>query len=329
MNLAQLWSNLEGSITSDQVHGRRRLLGEGPIDLNITLTQPGPRRGLALTVDDLALVGVEELPSTRGLEHLRRPAGDPGRSVLEIRLTDPTANQMFVGLAEDVARAAASASDDEQSVGLWLSRIRSWQRLMASAPQGLSGERQRGLYAELEFLRTDLTPRVGVTDAVDGWQGPLGGHDFQLAGGAYEVKGSAAHEPQVVTINSERQLDETGTDSLHLVHLSLDVHQHAGESLPAIVAAVRGLAAGTNVEALLAERLVDGGYADVHEPHYSATGYTIRERKYFQVAEGFPRIIESELATGVGGVRYRLAIVACADFAVAPDDALRPLRRTS
>ena len=247
--------------------------------------------------------------------------------MLEIRLTDPAANDMFIGLAEDVATTVSRARDERDAVGLWLSRIRSWQRLMASAPAGLSGERQRGLYAELEFLRHDLTPCVGIADAVDGWQGPLGGHDFQLAGGAYEVKGSAAHEPQIVRISSERQLDETGTTSLHLVHLSLDVHQHAGESLPELVASVRALAANTAVEALLNERLVDAGYADIHEPHYRSTGYTIRERQYFHVAAGFPRIIESDLANGVGGVRYRLAIAACAAFSTTAESALESIRR--
>jgi hypothetical protein len=327
MNLVEIWAKLELSIPDDQLHGRRRIHGDGVADLNITLTQPGPRRGLALTVDDSVLVDVDELPSTRGLDHIRRAAAQPARSVLEIRLTDPAANEMFIGLAEDVASTVSRARDDRDAVGLWLSRIRSWQRLMASAPAGLSAERQRGLHAELDFLRHDLAPLVGITGAVDGWQGPLGGHDFQLAGGAYEVKGSASHEPQIVRISSERQLDETGTDSLHLVHLSLDVHQHAGESLPELVAAVRALAANTAVEALLSERLVDAGYADVHEPHYRSTGYTIRERQYFHVSPGFPRIVEADLANGVGGVRYRLAIAACMAFSTTPASALGPIGR--
>jgi hypothetical protein len=325
MSLVEVWTELERSITDDQLHGRRRIHGDGVADLNITVTQPGPRRGLALTVDDAVLADIDELRSTRGLDHIRRPAAQTAHSVLEIRLTDPAANEMFIGLAEDVASTVSRARDDREAVGLWLSRIRSWQRLMASAPTGLSGERQRGLYAELEFLRHDLAPLVDITGAVDGWQGPLGGHDFQLAGGAYEVKGSAAHEPQIVRISSERQLDETGTDSLHLVHLSLDVHQHAGESLPELVASVRALAANTAVEALFNERLVDAGYADAHEPHYRATGYTLRERQYFRISDGFPRIIEADLANGVGGVRYRLAIAACAEFSTTPESALRPL----
>jgi hypothetical protein len=325
MSLVEIWTELERSIPGDQLHGRRRIHGDAVADLNITITQPGPRRGLSLTVEDAVLVDIDDLPATRGLDHIRRPAGRSGRTILEIRLTDPTANEMFIGLAEDVAGTVSRAHDDREAVGLWLSRIRSWQRLMASAPTGLSGERQRGLYAELEFLRHDLEPLVGITGSVDGWQGPLGGHDFQLAGGAYEIKGSASHDPQIVRISSERQLDETGTDSLHLVHLSLDVHQHAGESLPELVASVRSLAANTAVEALLNERLVDAGYADAHEPHYRTTGYTIRERQYFRVGDGFPRIIEDDLANGVGSVRYRLAIAACAAFSTTPESALEPL----
>ena len=156
MNLAAVWLELEASITPDQHHGRRRLHADAPVDLNITVTQPGPLRGLALTVRDEALRGVDELPSTRGFEHLRRAAAQPGQTIMEIRLTDPAANDMFVGLAEDVARATAAADDDFDAVGLWISRIRSWQRLMARGPRGLSDERQLGLYAELDVLRADI-----------------------------------------------------------------------------------------------------------------------------------------------------------------------------
>jgi len=324
MTLNSLWQELEATIPDGQPHGRRRLHADAHADLNITITQPGPRRGLSLTVTDDALTNVDTLPASRGLEHLRLPAG-PGSSTLEIRLTDPAANELFAALAEDVARITATARDDGGAVGLWLSRIRRWQRLMASATTGLSGEAQLGLYAELHVMRHDLTPRIGIEIAVDGWNGPLGGHDFQLPGGAYEVKASAAHQPQVVTINSERQLDGTGCDSLHLVHLSVDIHRHAGETLPVLVEEIRVLAGGTAAEEALAERLLEAGYSDAHAHHYDTTGYTIRERTYHAVTGGFPRLTEADLPDGIGGVRYQLVMAAITDFAVTPDQALGPL----
>ena len=326
MNLEAIWEELEGEIRLEQHHGRRRILADSPADLNITVTQPGPRRGLALTITDDAMVDIADLPDSRGLEHIRRPAQSPGRTTLELRLTDADANDMFVAMAGDVARAAAAAPDDSHAVGAWVSRIRSWQRLMARNASGLSAEAQRGLYAELDVIR-EVAELIGIATAIDGWQGPLGGHDLQLPGGAYEVKGTASHEPQVVTITSERQLDETGTDGLHLVHLSLDVHRHAGESLPDIVTTIRTLVATTAVEHLFEERLVDAGYTDVHEPRYAPVGYTIRERNYFTVQAGFPRIIEAGLPDGVGGVRYRLVVASCAPFATTAERAYWGLRR--
>lgn len=326
MTLETLWRELENTITPEQHHGRRRIHADRPADLNITLTQPGPRRGIALTVADDVLRDVAELPDSRGLEHVRRRAAEADHTTLELRLADAGANELFVGLAEDVARAVAATDDDRHAVGTWLSRIRSWQRLMARNPSGLSDEAQRGLFAELHVVR-DVAGRIGIEGSIDGWQGPVGGHDLQLAGGAYEVKGTASHEPQVARISSERQLDETGSDGLHLIHLSLDVHRHAGESLPDIVASTRDMARDTPVEHLLEQRLVDAGYADAHQSRYAAVGYTIRESSYFRVGPGFPRIIEAELAEGVGGVTYKLVIAACVDFATTADRAFAGLLR--
>jgi hypothetical protein len=316
MNLHALWAELESAPAPGEAVARRRLPTTSTVDLNITLSQPGPVRGLALTVADIALVNVADLPSTRGLDHRRYAAASAARTTLEIRLTDPAANELFVALATDVARATAAAGDDQDAVGLWLSRIKRWQRLMAQAPQGLGRERQLGLFAELEVLSTDLLKHLDVAVAVEGWQGPLGGHDFQLPGGALEVKGSAAHEPQVAMVNSERQLDTTGTDSLHLVHVSLDVHQHAGRTLPDLVARIRDIAAGTDAEDALEDRLLDAGYADAHAHQYRTTGYTVRQKSFFEIGDGFPRIVESDLLDGVGGVTYKLVIAACAPFEV-------------
>lgn len=324
-DLERLWAEMEQQPPATSGTARRRIFGDALADLNITLTVPGPVRGLALTVADEHIPVAIEPPATREMEHRLTPARQPGRSVLELRLTDASANDLFAALAADVAARVAVAENDEEAVGLWIARITRWQRLLAIGPRGLGGERQRGLYAELHFLRDRLIPRVGLEAAVLGWEGPCGGHDFQLAGGAFEIKSAASHQPQVVRISSERQLDETGTDSLHLVHHSLDVHQQAGETLPDIVDGLREAAAGTSVEDELADRLLEAGYSNVHRRRYDAAGYTIREELYFAVGPGFPRLIEAELPEGLGRVSYDLVIDVCTPFQVPAEGALANL----
>jgi hypothetical protein len=324
VTLDDLWAELESEPVAERATGRRRIHADGPVDLYVTLA-PGGIRGLCLVVRDSALPEGGLLPATRGIDHREYSTSRPGFSALELRLTDRGATDIFSALAADVAGTTALAGDDVDAVGRWITRIARWQRLLAASPTGLGPERQRGLHAELHVMREHLQPRIGIEAAVLGWEGPAGGHDFQLRGLSLEVKSAASHEPQVVTINSERQLDETGTDGLYLVHVSLDVHQNAGESLPEMVASLRAEVADTPVSLIFEDRLMDAGYADVHEPRYRATGYTIREENYLRVGPGFPRLIEQDLPEGIGGVRYSVVIAMCMEFRVELNAALAPL----
>jgi Putative PD-(D/E)XK family member, (DUF4420) len=117
----------------------------------------------------------------------------------------------------------------------------------------------------------------------------------------------------VLRISSERQLDETGADALYLAHLSIDARQGGGETLPEAVEAIRALARGGNAEGPLEDRLGNAGYLDIHASRYT-TGYTLRRLSLYRVEEGFPRIVERDLADGVGDVRYSVAVTECRDW---------------
>lgn len=318
MDLETLWAELEERLpTGVRGHQQRRIYPDAPADLFAAVISPGPRRAVLLEVPSSALPELDELPTARGVAVEILHGGD--RTTIELQLADPSATDLFTALASDVSAAAAKAPDCDTAVRAFLGRLSRWMRLLQRAPAGLSVERQRGLFAELWFLRERLMPTLGIEEACSAWQAPgRVPHDFQSEGGAVEVKSSAANQPQIVRINGERQLDETGTASLHLVHLSLDVHRDSGESLPDIVRSVRLRAADSSAEAVVEDRLLDSGYADTHEPRYRHIGYTLREENTFEVRNGFPRIVEADLADGIGSVSYKLAVAACMSFKV-PD----------
>jgi hypothetical protein len=318
MTYEKIWRELEASGPPEKGGRlRRRVHAATEPNLRVELILPERRRTLSLDVAAEAIADLEDLPQARGLAHKMFKDEESGRALLSLELADPAAADIFSVLAQDVADATARAGDDHDAVGIWTSRISRWQRLLRNAIYGLGPELQRGLYAELWVMREVLAPLMGPTAAVLAWQGPSGApHDYQLEGGSLEVKSCAANEPQVVTINGERQLDETGTNSLHLVHVSLDIHRPGPETLIQIVSSVRGIAAGEAVETVLEDRLLDYGYLDAHESRYRHRGYTVRECRFFRVGEGFPRLVETDLPDGIGGLRYRLAIAACGDFEV-------------
>lgn len=325
MDLEQLWTDLEARLPPG-AHGQQRqgIYPEAHADLYASVIAPGPVRALQLVVKRPAGEGIEDLPSARGV--VAELLQDAKQVTIELRLTDPSASDLFTALAKNVADAAKHAPDDEEAVRAFLGRLARWMQLLQRTRDGLSREEQRGLYGELWFLREHLMPKLGIEQAVSAWQAPFQvPHDFQTQGGAVEMKTSVANQPQIVRINGERQLDDTGVGSLHLVHLSLDLHHDSGETLPAIVESMRGLVASSVAGPVFEDRLFECRYVDVHEPLYRHTGYTLREMSVFEVRDGFPRIIEADLADGVGGVHYKLAIAACGSFRVADDGAVTAL----
>jgi hypothetical protein len=318
MTAGEVWGELEDAATgSGSGRLRRRVEAGSKMDLYLELVLPERHRAVSLTVAAAAAAGHEDPPQAAALDHVVSSDGPGQRVTFSLELNDRAAVDLFEVLADDLVGAVAAADEDAEGVGIWNGRIARWQRLLRRAPNGLGPELQRALMAELWILREVIAPVAGPAAAVRAWHGPSRSrHDFQLPRTSVEVKSCAANQPQVVTINGERQLDDVGTPALHLAHVSLDIHHNGPESLPAMVDSVRALAAGSGAEVELEDRLIEFGFADVHVGRYAGTGYTVRDSRFFHVVEGFPRLTEADLPEGVGGLRYRLAIAACADFEI-------------
>jgi hypothetical protein len=321
VTLEELWGTLERRLPGDR-NGMlvQRIRPDSRVDLFVTAQRREPHRSLELRVDPSA--APHELPTgTRGIAVSSEILpGSPTRTALVLELREPAAAQLFATLCEDIAERAGKAESDEHAVTVLINRFTRWKRMLERAPDGLSPSRQRGLYGELWTLRELLAPTLKVERAVAAWIGPEGApRDFEAEGHGVESKTSAANEPQVVAINGERQLDDAGLASLHLVHLSLESVQGSGETLPDIVSSSRAHVAGTSAEGAFDDLLLESGYLDAHTPRYERDGYLLRRLTVLRVAgPDFPRLTEDVLPDGVGSVRYRLAIDACRDHEVEP-----------
>ena len=74
------------------------------------------------------------------------------------------------------------------------------------------------------------------------------------------------------------------------------------------------------------ERLAQAGYAEEHRPAYEAKGYSERMVDFFAVGHGFPRILESELPSGVLGITYDISMASCEAFRVTKGEVCQRLR---
>jgi len=322
MTVQNTWKILEedtASVPSGYII--RRLLPEVTYDVYLAIERPSNARLLMIRVNHKAIGKAAVFPNSNCFE-VRRVAlqGDEDSHVtLQLVLINSRYSDIFTTLVQDIVDAIAPIADEQNAVGAFFTRLRRWQAFLEKHnPEGLSQAEQQGLYGELWFLRQVVIPQIGSRQGVKCWTGAKGTQqDFQFQHCAVEVKTTTAKQHQKLAIASERQLDDTGTGALILLHLSLDARQKRGESLPDIVASLRSLLENDPIAKEELEILLfEVGYLDIHIPYYEQIGYTPREINYFKVERDFPRIIEAELRNGVGDVRYTISVAECRRFSI-------------
>lgn len=173
------------------------------------------------------------------------------------------------------------------------------------------------MYGELGFLRKLISKNIfPASEAMDYWVGAdAAQRDFMGNAWAVEVKTTATSNPQEVTINSERQLDETLFDNLYLYHCSVETTKRNGETLPDRINKLRRSL--ENEPAALSkfnEKLITAGYFDEDEALYAFRAYKLRDESIYRVEGDFPRIKESDLRSGVGNLTYSIVLSACATY---------------
>jgi hypothetical protein len=241
-----IWQLLEqGTGEASSGYLMRRILTDVQYDVFLALEKPSGLR-LMIRVRHRAIEkGIATYPASSSFEVRRVLLNkeDKDHITLQLILTNVRYSDIFTTLVQDIVDHIATIPDEEKAVSAFLARLRRWQIFLEQHnPDGLSETAQQGLYGELWFLRQAVLPQLGTLRGVLSWSGPgATQQDFQFSGYAIEVKTTTSKQHQKLTISSERQLDDTGTGVLILLHLSLDARQGGGETLPSVVASMRSL----------------------------------------------------------------------------------------
>jgi hypothetical protein len=332
MSNSELWNELESNIQRDRSgYVTRRVRPDSLFDLRIALIEPQGTRTLLMRVRSTVAEPIREYPKSEGfqVQLVRLPGDSQDYVTLQLALTQNRYSDIFTALVDDVIIGVAEKITEETGLEEFVMRLKRWQTfLKVNQSEGLSEIAQQGLYGELWFLRQVVLPHLRLFSGLQGWTAPKWTQqDFQFPKCAVEVKTTSAKQHQKLVIASERQLDDVGTGTIVLLHLSLDVRQGSGETLLEMITSIRSLVtndmtARDKFESLLFEI----GYLDIHSARYENTGYTIREHNYFKVREGFPRIVESDLCNGVGDVRYTISVAECKQFSIPESEVIAMIR---
>jgi len=305
-----IWTQLEAQ-SSAGGETWRRVAPERAADIFLVLDGVHNRRTLRIELDDEIELG--DHAETQGVGVTLRQANQ--KFVLEISLLQAADKSLFSVLVGDLINFASRGSNQQEVARLVASRVAHWQGFMKSRREGLTAERVRGLFAELKTFEW-IWREVGHGMAIEAWVGPSGApQDFNLGSVAIETKASKTKNPQAVKISSERQLDSTGLKSILLWHYSFDERADNGETLPSLVAKLRGEVSVLQLSNEFEERLFLAGYSD-SDAHRYEQGFTIRRESIYHVGDDFPRLTESDCAPGLGDVQYSIQLGAIEPYVV-------------
>ena len=246
---------------------------------------------------------------------------------LVIRLTDKSHADNFRALCTNLMEATKKLrrGEDDAGIDIIVERLIRWRELLRNLREERLTESQViGLFGELILLRDVFLEGTSAGEAVDAWRGPhRDEQDFLFGDWLIELKTQLRSSDARLQISSENQLD-TASGEILICHQTLavarrdDTEAHTLNSLVAELVDTLAYASADTADKFRAA-LIECGYAHRHE--YDSEAWKLAQRRYYRVADGFPRITPSTLPSGVAQVQYTIEVGACEEFKVGEGEA--------
>ena len=327
--IAELWQQLEDEKTVGLV--KRLYSSEINFLIYATFKYPESYFGIAFNFSNNIKIDISNFENLRDLKVLLlEDTSYDNTKLLIIELLHPSNRDIFATLCENLVLSVIQLNTEQKVIRTVINQLNKWKTLFdKSTSEGLSNEQQQGLYGELVFLHKCLMQQdANPFNILNSWVGVDSAlRDFHCSTWAVEVKTTATNNPQKVTINGERQLDETLLDNLFLFHCSVEVFNGSGETLNQKIEKIRSLLE-CNIVALnvFNSKLFEVGYFDSHANKYENRCYKIRSENYYRITDDFPRIKENELRSGVSGVRYDIILAMCDEYLITENQLLNTIQ---
>jgi len=316
-HILELWETLEEEKAVGLV--KRLYSSDVPFHIYGTFQYPERYYGVAFTFSNDIRIDISSFDNLRELKVILLADTTFNNSrLLIIQLLLPNNRDIFSSLCENLIQSVIHLNTEQKIIRTVVNQLEKWKTLFEkNNSTGLTPAEQQGLFGELHFLQKFIAkPDTASLDALHTWVGvDKALRDFQGNSWAVEVKTTSTNNPQKVTINGERQLDETLLESLFLFHLSVEVSNGNGQTLCQKIATIREMLENdTPALSLFNAKLFEAGYLDKHEPFYKDRFYQVRNENYYKIENEFPRIRENELRGGVSDVKYSIILAMCDEF---------------
>lgn len=236
---------------------------------------------------------------------------------LHVFLLDNHLKDIFSLFIENILEEISKSVTENEALIETSNVVLKWKKLFDKINfQGLSIERQKGLIGELLLFNSIQDEGYSIDALLESWTGPdFNDKDFRFGSFGIEVKLTSSKVPKV-KISSERQLDSENLTKLYLLIYIVEEVKDKGLSLNSIIEQIRNKI-NNNQNALkkFNERLLLVGYFDEDFDNY-CNQYAFRKRNFYEVNNNFPRLVASDLPTGLFDTKYNIELSAIEQFLV-------------
>ena len=318
-NISSLWEIMSQEKSVGLV--KRLLPSSSPLKVFATYKYPENICGIAFSCDSKLKLSIDSFYNLKELsvQLFLDTSYQPNR-LLTIQLFSDTNKDIFAYLCGNLIETIEKCETEAKAIKLVLNRLEKWRTMFSKgASDGLSITEQQGLYGELMYLhKLALRGVFSYGDTLKIWVGAdKAMRDFQGNGWAVEAKTISINNADQITINGERQLDETLLNKLYLYHLSVEASRMNGQTLNEKVDELRNLFSDDKAALnIFNAKLIEAGYFDHHRHLYKERCYKIRKESIYMIDDSFPRIKESELRDGVSNTVYSINVSTCAEYMV-------------
>lgn len=226
-------------------------------------------------------------------------------------------NDVFTVVVLDILQELEKHKKSADYIKTLKQRIAKWRDFFKNpTSKKLSDEVVIGLWGELNLMCQ--MHDSGILTISDMWNGPIkSAQDFQGDSVAIEVKTTTSNSLEYANISSEMQLDDDGRKALFLAAYRIERNDAIGITLPQLIEEAAGKFTDQQKSRFYAA-LLCLGYASEDSGLYNK-GYAVKEQRYYQVKEGFPRLLRCNMPQGVHDLRYRITLSNCSAFLAEAD----------
>lgn len=320
----KIWESINNESKSNDVKTQiaRKLPSEGVLHIFLATDFNKGIRLLYIKLDSDLDINTDSLPRFRGLEISRSTTtigAFKNEEFLKFTQSIPNTDNIFESVISDISENIIKIQNKKHLYTILTKVLSEWKVFFEkSGSQVLSLSEQKGLIGELYFLKDYLFQKYSFSDAILYWTGAdRTNHDFQIGNTAFEVKATSSKQHKKFTVASEKQLDNTGLKHLYLAVYSLNIHANLHTcNLPSLIKEIYTMLEDEPVATFQFEiKLAKSGYVEKFADKYT-DGFSLSELKIFEVKDGFPRLLKENLPSGIGDLKYTVALSSCDSFEI-------------